>query len=101
MNGDIAIIKWTLKIILSIHFHMTSCNLPVGVVVNLVVNRSRRQLLKMSSMHANSCLNECTYILLINSINFIGGCYVNFMSNWVSFTVYYDQIYLVLTSLSL
>jgi hypothetical protein len=46
-------------------------------------------------------LNECTYILLINSINFIGGCYGNFMSNWVTFTVYYDQIYLVLTSSSL
>jgi hypothetical protein len=55
----------------------------------------------MSSMHANSCLNECTYILLINSINFIDGCYGNFMSNWVTFTVYYDQIYLVLTSSSL
>ena len=55
----------------------------------------------MSCMHANSCLNECTYILLINSINFIGGCYGNFMSNWVRFTVYYDQIYLVLTSSSL
>jgi hypothetical protein len=55
----------------------------------------------MSCMHANSCLNECTYILLINSINFIGGCYGNFMSNLVTFTVYYDQIYLVLTSSSL
>jgi hypothetical protein len=55
----------------------------------------------MSSMDANSCLNECTYILLFNSINFIGGCYGNFMSNWVTFTVYYDQIYLVLTSSSL
>ena len=31
----------------------------------------------MSSMHANSCLNECTYILLINSINCIGGWYGN------------------------
>ena len=38
LNGDIAIIKWTLKIMLPIHFHMTTCNLPVGVVVN----RSRR-----------------------------------------------------------
>jgi hypothetical protein len=38
MNGDIAIIKWTLKIMLSIHFHMTPCNLPVSVVVD----RSRR-----------------------------------------------------------
>jgi hypothetical protein len=55
----------------------------------------------MFSIHANSCLNECTYILLINSINFIGGCYVNSMSNCVTFTVYYDQIYLVLTSSSL
>jgi hypothetical protein len=55
----------------------------------------------MSSMHANSCHNECKYIPQINRINFIGGCYVNFMSNWVTFTVYYDQIYLVLTSSSL
>ena len=38
LNGDIAKIKWTLKIMLSIHFHMTPCNLPVGVVVD----RSRR-----------------------------------------------------------
>jgi hypothetical protein len=37
-DGDIAVIKWTLKIMLSIHFHMTPCNLPVGVVVD----RSRR-----------------------------------------------------------
>ena len=51
-------------------------------------------------MHANSCLNECAYILLIKSMNFTGGCYGNCMSNWVSFTVYYDQIYLVLTQLS-
>ena len=55
----------------------------------------------MFIMHTNSCFNECTYILLINSINFIGGCYVNSMSNCVTFTVYYDQIYLVLTSSSL
>ena len=55
----------------------------------------------MSSMHANCCLNECTYILLSNSIKFIGGCYGNYMSNCVTLTVYYDLIYLVLTSSSL
>jgi hypothetical protein len=38
LHGDIAIIKWTLKIMLLIHFHMTPCNLPVGVVVNVVVD---------------------------------------------------------------
>ena len=32
--------------------------------------------------------------------NFIGGCYGNCMSNWVTFTVYYDEIYMVLTSSS-
>jgi hypothetical protein len=41
------------------------------------------------------------YLYICMYLNFIGGCYVNFMSNWVSFTVYYDQIYLVLTSSSL
>ena len=34
----LAIIKWTLEMMLSIHFHITPCNLPVSVVVD----RSRR-----------------------------------------------------------
>ena len=52
-------------------------------------------------IHCNSCLHECTLILLIIRINSACGCYGNSISNQVSLTVYYDQMYLVLTLLSL
>jgi hypothetical protein len=62
---------------------------------------SREELQQALDLNCHCVVHHSSQITLINSIHFIGGCYGNSMSNWVTFTVYYDQIYLVLTSSSL